>query len=74
MMVIDAITGLAIGDPEKSPFPTGAIPESSDINAAFEQLVLSASGWRKVFAASGDEESETEEISAADTVLAAGMA
>ena len=34
-------------------------------------MITSASGWRKVFAVSGDEEDTTTEISADDTVLAA---
>ncbi|MFW5727191.1 MAG: hypothetical protein ACOCW5_01245 [Spirochaetia bacterium] len=56
-------------DAEHSPFAEGA-PSYSELTQAVESLILSASGWRKVCAADGDEESTTEEVSAADKVIA----
>ena len=37
-----------------------------ELQQAFEKMILSASGWRKVFAQSGNENDGTPEISAAD--------
>ena len=37
-------------------------------------MILSASGWRKVFTADGDEESLSPEISPEDKVLSSAMA
>jgi phosphoglucomutase len=39
-----------------------------------EKMILSASGWRKVFALSGDEEDTTKEISPEDSALMAAAA
>jgi len=44
------------------------------INKALAPLILSASGWRKVFAHDGNEESLTAKISKEDRLLAAAMA
>jgi phosphoglucomutase len=44
------------------------------IREAMAPLILSASGWRKVFAAGGNEESTTQEITAEDRLLTAAMA
>lgn len=38
-----------------------------------ENMIISASGWRKVFAADGDEHSPTSEISGNDRLLTAGI-
>ncbi len=53
---------------------SGPLPERDELDATFRPLILSASGWRKVFAVSGDEESAETEIGAANRVLAAHMA
>ena len=37
-----------------------------ELQQAFEKMILSASGWRKVFAQSGNENDGTPEISTAD--------
>jgi len=66
-------TGFLVGDPEIPPFPEGYVPSPDDRARAMEGLILSASGWRKVFAADGDEESFTEDVSLADRELAAAM-
>lgn len=53
---------------------TIAAPARQEIDKALEPLILSASGWRKVFAADGDEESRVASISDADKWLIAAMA
>lgn len=44
-------TGFVLGDPDASPFEEGAVPSWAEVNDAAAGLILSASGWRKVFAA-----------------------
>lgn len=46
-------------------------PDKSEIKSALDSFILSASGWRKVFAKDGGEESPSTEISREDAVLAA---
>ena len=58
-----------IADPEIDPFAEG-VPSHDDVLRAAETLILSASGWRKVFAAGGNEESRTADIGAADKIIA----
>jgi phosphoglucomutase len=43
-------TGFLIGDPELSPFESGRLPSPPELETALSGLILSASGWRKVFA------------------------
>jgi phosphoglucomutase len=79
-LVTHPATGFAIGDPDTLPLVRGRLPSSADMARAAAPLILSASGWRKVFAASGaagggaDEESRTEAVSSADIVLAGAAA
>ncbi|MBI9100492.1 MAG: hypothetical protein JEY91_18585, partial [Spirochaetaceae bacterium] len=49
-------------------------PALSHVQKALQPMILSASGWRKVFAENGDEESTEESISSADKVISAAMA
>lgn len=71
---IDPVSGLAIGDTTTlgkllaEPVP----PEA--ITMAVKPMILSASGWRKVFARSGNEEDASPELSAADALVAGLMA
>ena len=44
-----------------------------DAYSSFKKMIISASGWRKVFAADGDENSMNKELSEADRVIAAGI-
>lgn len=74
MNIIDRTTGLSLGDPEVSPLHTGNAPEQAAVEAAADSMVLSASGWRSVFAADGDEESLIERVTPAGLVLAAAAA
>jgi len=46
----------------------------NDIHNSLNSMILSASGWRGVFAVDGDEESKTGEISEAHRIIAAGTA
>lgn len=81
-------TGFDVGEPACVPLDAKALPGAVSIREAASSLILSASGWRKVFAdpLPGDpvapwsaEDTATEDslsarISASDTVLAALMA
>ena len=69
----DKTTVFFIGDSDLIPLQS-TIPSKDEIDEAFSKLILSASGWRKVFAISGDEEDFTDEIGDANRVLAAHMA
>ncbi|MDC7242361.1 MAG: phosphoglucomutase, partial [Spirochaetales bacterium] len=74
-MFIDSASGLAVSDPEIRPFSAaGSGVSAEEMAQALKPMILSASGWRKVFAADGDEESTTSEITQADALLAAAMA
>ena len=44
-----------------------------DVYSSFKKMIISASGWRKVFAADGDENSMNKELSEADRVIASGI-
>jgi len=44
-----------------------------DVYSSFKKMIISASGWRKVFAADGDENSMNKELSEADSLIAAGI-
>lgn len=70
-MIKSPQTGLDIGDPERLPFDPTALPAASDARASAESLILSASGWRKVFSSDGNENSMTEAISAPDALISA---
>jgi phosphoglucomutase len=61
-------SGLTIVDPETIPV-LGHFEKE-----ALDSMILSASGWRGVFAADGDEESPGEDISPARRVIAAAAA
>lgn len=60
----DKSTGFPIGDPARFPFPDEYRFARSSIDLS--PFILSVSGWRKVFAADGSEESEAPEISIED--------
>lgn len=45
------------------------LPEHSELLKASDKMILSASGWRKVFAAEGDEESFSSSVSREDLFL-----
>jgi len=63
-----------MGDPEMTPTALRTVPEDNTLGAAVQKLIMSASGWRKVFAASGNEDGQEEEIRVEDTWLMAAAA
>ena len=67
-------TGFPVGDPDALPLHEDRLPSADEIAAAASSLILSASGWRKVFAAGGNEESSSDKVGAADIVLAGAAA
>lgn len=71
-MAINRRTGLEL--PDRCPLPEHAVVSREDLVRAYEELILSASGWRKVFAADGNEESATEAVRPVDLYLVALMA
>jgi phosphoglucomutase len=64
----DPITNLPLGDPENIPFRASDITKDG-IEQEFKEMTLSASGWRKVFAAEGGENSLSKEISGVDKMI-----
>jgi phosphoglucomutase len=74
-LIYDKDSGLPVGDPWKIPFPAGesGLDEES-VDRVLDSMILSASGWRGVFAADGGEESPAREISAAHKVFAVAAA
>ena len=72
MQIFDETTDFLIADPDNSYIKV--MPDYSSVLKAAEPLILSASGWRKIFAIDGDEENITEEISPEDYIIAAIMA
>lgn len=80
-------TGLDVGDPDRMPLDPRRLPARAEIDTALKPLILSASGWRKVFAAHSPEhavarwarpgsaeDSLSPVVAEADIVLAAAMA
>lgn len=51
-----------------------SLPDTAEVNQQFSSLILSASGWRKVFVESGNEEDSGKAIGDANAVIAALMA
>ncbi len=70
-MTVDPSSGLLIGDPSRIPALLTEKPGIQDIKKALSDMILSASGWRKVFAPGGNEEDSGEELVPADIMLAA---
>lgn len=69
----DISTGFSLNAPEEVPLAR-SLPSFEEIQEAYKPLILSASGWRKVFAPSGDEEDQDHDIGQANRVVAAHMA
>ena len=67
-------TEFIVGDPDIVPLSADALPTDAATRAAAAGLILSASGWRKVFARDGDEESDSGLVSDADLALAGAAA
>lgn len=73
-MISHPATGFPVGDPDRSFFAPDERPSPESIRARAQGLILSASGWRKVFANDGDEDSVTPLVCREDLALAALMA
>lgn len=74
-MMSDVKTGFQLGDPEVLPLSGDSpLPTAEELREALGSMILSASGWRKVFAISGDEEDATEDIGPANSVISALIA
>ena len=73
-LILHPATGFPVGDPVVLPLDPSSAPSDAEIETALGSLILSASGWRKVFAADGSEESLEPAVSPADLCLAACMA
>ncbi len=69
----DNETSLCIGDTDETPLSNN-LPSPQSVTASFSPLILSASGWRKVFAVSVDEEDFSPAIGEANEVIAAHIA
>ena len=72
MQRFDQATGFLIADPDYDYFD--AMPDYDSVLKAADSMILSASGWRKVFAADGNEESQTEKISSEEYIISCIMA
>lgn len=73
MKYFDRLTGFFIADPSKDPLK-GCAATDEDVRSTIQKYILSASGWRAVFAKSMDEEDFSGEVSDADLVIASTVA
>jgi phosphoglucomutase len=73
-MISHPATGFPVGDPDASFFSPDERPSFASIRERAKSLILSASGWRKVFASDGDENSLSPAVSREDLALAALIA
>lgn len=86
-LITHPFLGLPIADPTILPLSKEQLPSTEEVQKAAQSLILSASGWRKVFANPGPEStyapwaydrspenSLSRTISPADVVIVAGMA
>ncbi|HTH14909.1 MAG TPA: hypothetical protein VMB23_10985, partial [Spirochaetia bacterium] len=60
--------------PNATLVPLGPGPSAADLAAALAPMILSASGWRKVYAVDGQEENPSTDLRPADRIQALGMA
>lgn len=69
----DSQLGFLVADCSARVIPA-EVPEKKDLEKALKPLILSASGWRKVFAATGGDESDSPDLKETDRILVAAMA
>ena len=73
-MIYDEQTGFEVGDPKEVIFPdVNPIPKEEK-EEFLKSSIFSVSGWRRVFAADGDEESSSPEINTLGKVMVGGAA
>jgi len=65
---------LSIEQNKKNLYTDIRMVSKDEINAALDSMILSASGWRGIFAVDGKEESSTDQISDAHRIIAAAAA
>ena len=68
-MVFDEKTGLAIGDPKEVIFPDVKPIRREEKEEFLKNSIFSVSGWRRVFAADGGEQSSNPEINILEALL-----
>ena len=73
MKYIDEKTGFLVCDSASDPL-RDVTCDASSLASALERYILSASGWRNVFVASGDEEDPCDEVGEQDLVITAHIA
>ena len=66
-------TGILIAEPERDPLE-GPPPRRGELLEALRAMILSVSGWRKVFSSDGDEESFSPHIDGSHRFLVAAAA
>lgn len=72
MEITDRDNGFYIADPDT--IPLSYLPSIEDVQEESKKMILSASGWRKIFAENGDEESFCETISPENSIIAGAAA
>jgi len=72
-VIKDNKTDLTIINTDQIPFGNNR-PSLEEVQIALKPMILSASGWRKVFAQNGDEESREAGLNHSDRLLAGAMA
>lgn len=70
MIHIHPETQFPVADDTRDPL-AGALPAREELEHAYRSMIISASGWRKVFAPSRDEEDPDASINRADVYLVA---
>ena len=70
MLYTDSRTGFPIADVGIDPL-AGALPTTHELEGAYRSMIISASGWRKIFAPSQDEEDVSSELSRTDRYIIA---
>lgn len=70
MLYTDSRTGFPIADVSIDPL-AGALPSAHDLETAYRSMIISASGWRKIFASSQREEDASSELSQTDRYIIA---
>ncbi len=73
-MIRDNRTGFPIGDSAELIFSEQPVFSREEKEKFLENTIFSVSGWRRVFALDGDEESSNPEITVLDKILVGGAA
>lgn len=71
-MILHPATGFPVADPDLQPLDPDALPSHEEVKKAASGLILSASGWRKVFASPALGEARAPWIAGAAPASASG--